>query len=79
MSAVIVIDEDRATERRGRWFRAYVAETPDATTYCPAFGYASGQGGPHRTVRACVAELRRFPSYVDMPVYRNGRLLVPGT
>ena len=73
MSAVIVIDPDNHTERRGTWFRAFIADRPDADTYCTAFGYASGQGGPHRTIGACIAELRRFPSFRGMPVYRNGR------
>lgn len=57
---VVQIWEDNSTERRGTWYRAYWASSPEVTIVSPVFGYASGQGGPHKTVRATIEEVRRY-------------------
>lgn len=66
---VVVVWDDLHTERAG-YFRAFWADSPDATTGCPVIGYAS-PGGSHRTIRAVVAEVLRH--YPDAECYRDGR------
>jgi hypothetical protein len=68
-NAVVVIWDDLHVERAG-YYRAFWAASPDATTGSPVIGYASA-GGSHRTIRAVVAEVRRY--YPGEKVYRNGR------
>jgi hypothetical protein len=41
----------------------------------PVFGLASGLGGPHRTIRAAVEEVRRF--FPGTIAFRNGREVYP--
>lgn len=69
--SVIVIWEDNHNERAG-FLRAFWAASPDATQGSPVIGYCS-PGGSHRTVRAVVAEVRKFYPYD--PIYSKGRLV----
>lgn len=69
-NAVIQIWDDLATERRGNWFRAFWCATPDAHIGSPVIGHCS-PGGSQRTVRATIAEVRRY--HPDAKIYRNGR------
>lgn len=68
-TAVIVVWDDLHNERAG-YFRAFWAESPDATSGSPVIGYCL-PGGSHRTIRAVVTEVKRL--YPGEPVYRNGR------
>lgn len=70
-NAVIVIWDDLHTERSG-YFRAFWAQSPDASSGSPVIGYCS-PGGSHRTIRATAAEVKRLHPYD--PIYRNGRLI----
>ena len=71
-NAVIQIWDDRNNPRPG-YFRAYwCADGNKGTSGSPVIGYCS-PGGSHKTIRACVAELRRL-HYHD-PIYHNGKLL----
>jgi hypothetical protein len=74
-NAVVVIWPDLHTEARGNWYRAFWCASPDADTGSPVFGYASGQGGPHRTGREVAREVQRY--YPGEKVfYSNGREVV---
>lgn len=68
-NAVVVVWDDLHCERSG-YYRAFWAASPDATSGSPVIGYCS-PGGSHRTIRAVVAEVRRY--YPGETVYRNGR------
>jgi hypothetical protein len=71
-NAVVEIWEDMHTERRGIWYRAFWTNGPvGATSGSPVFGYCDSLGGPHRTIKAAAAEVRKY--YPGEPVYRNGR------
>jgi hypothetical protein len=72
-NAVIQVWDDLSAPRSGR-FRAFWCADKDTGTGCPVVGYCS-PGGSHRTIRACVAEVRRL-GHKD-PIYRNGRLVDP--
>lgn len=67
---VVVVWEDNHTERRGTWYRAFWAASPDATTGSPVIGYCSA-GGSQKTIRETVREVRRL--LPGQTVYRNGR------
>lgn len=70
--SVVAIHEDNHTERSG-YYRAYWSDELDGTgNGSPIIGYCSPRGS-HRTIRACVAEVRRM--YPAIEVYRNGRRL----
>lgn len=66
----LAIWDDLHNERSG-YYRAYW-ESLDGETGSAVIGYCS-PGGSHRTIRACLAEVRRM-GYTD-PAYRNGRLI----
>jgi len=70
---VVQIWEDLHSERAG-FFRAYQCSSIGATSGCPVIGYCSA-GGSHRTIRAVVAEVRKF--YPGEKCYRNGREVYP--
>lgn len=71
--SVVQIWEDRHTERAG-YYRAFWCASPTADTGSPVIGYCS-PGGSHRTIRACVAEVRRY--HPGERCYRNGREVYP--
>lgn len=54
----------------GHW-----AASPDATCGSPVLGYCQA-GGSHRTIRAVVAEVRKY--HPREMVYRNGRVVSGG-
>lgn len=71
---IVMIWDDLSTERRGNWYRAHWQESPESTTGSPVFGYASGQGGPHRTQRAAANEVWRY--YPGARIYsKSGTLM----
>lgn len=67
--SVVQIWNDANNPRPG-FFRAYWCDSPTATTGSPVFGLASS-GGSQRTIKAAVAEVRRY--YPAERCYRNGR------
>ena len=72
-NAVVVVWEDLHNERSG-YFRAFWASSPTGTSGSPVIGYCS-PGGSHRTIKAVVAEVRKF--YPGEKVYRNGKEVYP--
>jgi hypothetical protein len=70
--AVVVVWDDIGTERRGNWYRAFWASSPDGASGSPVIGYCS-PGGSHRTIKAVAREVQRY--HPNEPVYRNGRLV----
>ena len=69
-TCVIEVCEDLNAERAG-FFRAFWWEM-GSSSHSPVVGYCSA-GGSHRTISACVREVRRL-GHTD-PIYRNGRLI----
>lgn len=69
-SPVVQVWDDLHTERRGSWYRAFWTAGPDSDSGSPVIGYCS-PGGSQRTIRACVAEVRRL--YPDVKCFRNGK------
>lgn len=70
---IVQIWEDLHNERAG-YFRAFQCASVNATSGCPVIGYCSA-GGSHRTIRAVVAEVRKY--YPGERCYRNGREVYP--
>lgn len=56
-------------------FRAMWCASINANLGSPVFGLASPHGGPHKTIRAAVEEVRQF--HPGTRVFRNGREVYP--
>ncbi len=69
--AFLCIWDDMHNERPG-YFRAFWADSPTSTIGSPAIGYCEA-GGSHKTIKACVAEIRK--RHPDEPIYRRGYVI----